>query len=84
MEQKENRSVKIGARYAIKLADLQAWHIVSVSCRSCRHHGQIPIERLTARRPGHVRLMDLERKFVCTACGNRQGNQLWIAMMDRG
>ncbi len=85
MEQRENKNGPgIGPRYAIRLADLRDWHVIGVICEGCRHRARVPPKLLTAGRPGHTRLIDLERKLVCSACGNRHGNRLSVTMMDRG
>ena len=79
MEQNGN----IPPRYAIRLADLRHWHVITVSCPSCGHKGRVYPTALSHGQPGHTRLMDLERKLRCTSCGNRQDNRILVSMASR-
>ena len=36
-EQKSNMDARLPPRYALRLEDLRAWHVIRVSCRTCRH-----------------------------------------------
>jgi hypothetical protein len=64
----ENR---LPPRYAFRLEDLRAWHVVRVSCRMCRHKAEIAPAALTRNRPGYTRLVDLEARLRCRNCGAR-------------
>jgi hypothetical protein len=79
MEQTQN----IRPRYAIRPADLQDWHVVTATCLLCRHRGTVALATLSRGRPGYTRLIDLERKLGCTACGNRHGNTLEVSRKPR-
>ena len=79
MEQNEN----IGPKYAIRLADLREWHIVTATCFRCRHQTELTAGFLTWERPPHTYLTDLERKLRCTRCGNRQDNTLSVRLVPR-
>ena len=79
MEQKGN----IPPRYAIRLADLRRWHMITVSCPTCGHKGRLDVTALGDGRPDHTRLMDLERKLRCSSCGNRQDNRILVTMASR-
>ena len=79
MEQREN----IGQRYAIRLADLRDWHVVTATCFCCGRQGTIPIATLRRGRPDYTRLVDLERKLRCTACRSRESNTLEVRRKPR-
>ena len=70
-------------RYAIRLADLRQWHVITVNCPTCGHKGRVYPTALSHGRPDHIRLMDLERKLRCTSCGNRQDNRILVSMASR-
>jgi hypothetical protein len=44
---------RLPPRYAFRLEDLRAWHVVRVSCRSCRHRAELAPAALTRSRPGY-------------------------------
>ena len=73
----------IPPRYAIRLADLRQWHVITVSCPTCGHKGRVHLSALSHGRPGHTRLMNLERKLRCTSCGNRQDNRILVSIAPR-
>jgi DNA-directed RNA polymerase subunit RPC12/RpoP len=77
------RSKNIPPRYAIRLEDLRAWHVVFATCADCGKRTHIDAGLLQHRRPSYTRLLDLERKLRCTSCGNRQGNTLSVTMAPR-
>jgi hypothetical protein len=70
-------------RYAIRLDDLRAWHVVFAACAACRKRTHIDARMLQHGRPPYTRLLDLERKLRCSSCGNRQGNSLSVSMAPR-
>jgi hypothetical protein len=57
-------------RYAFRLEDLRAWHLVEASCRRCRHRALIAHAALRRGRPPYIRLFDLERTLRCRRCGS--------------
>lgn len=77
------RNRNIPPRYAIRLADLRQWHVITVSCPTCGHKGRVHPTTLGRGRPDHTRLMDLERKLRCRSCGNRQDNRILVTMAPR-
>jgi hypothetical protein len=79
MEQREN----IGPKYAIRLADLREWHIVTATCFQCRHQTELTAGFLTWERSPHAYLTELERKLRCTRCGNRKDNTLSVRLVPR-
>ena len=79
MEQNGN----IGPKYAIRLADLREWHIVTATCFRCRHQTELSAGFLAWERVPHTYLTELERKLRCTRCGNRQGNTLSVRLVPR-
>jgi hypothetical protein len=79
MEQNTN----LPPRYAIRIADLRQWHVITVSCPTCGHKGRVQRSALSQGHPAHTRLMDLERKLRCTACRNRQDNRILVSMAPR-
>jgi hypothetical protein len=73
----------IPPRYAIRLDDLRAWHVVFATCAACGKRTHIDAKLLQRGGPPYTRLLDLERKLRCTSCGNRQGNNLTLTMAPR-
>jgi hypothetical protein len=70
-------------RYAIRLDDLRAWHVIIATCAACRKRTYIDARLLQHGRPPYTRLVDLERKLRCSSCGNRHGNTLSVSMAPR-
>jgi hypothetical protein len=70
-------------RYAIRLDDLRAWHVIVATCAVCRKRTHIDARLLQHGRPPYTRLLDLERKLRCSSCGNRHGNTLSVSMAPR-
>jgi hypothetical protein len=77
------QSKNIPPRYAIRLDDLRAWHVIVATCGACRRRARIDAWLLQHGRPPFTRLLDLERKLRCSGCGNRQGNTLSVSMAPR-
>jgi hypothetical protein len=76
VEQNKN----IPPRYAIRLDDLRAWHMIFATCGKRTH---IDARLLQHGRPPYTRLLDLERKLRCSSCGNHQGNTLSVSTTPR-
>jgi hypothetical protein len=70
-------------RYAIRLDDLRAWHVIVATCAACRKRTQIDAKLLQHGRPPYTKLLDLERNLRCSSCGNHQGNTLSVTMAPR-
>jgi hypothetical protein len=81
MEHLEN--IVLGPRYAVRLRDLREWHVIKVTCAQCQHEGTVTTSLLTRHRPEYTRLVDLERCFRCTQCGNREENHWQIVQLPR-
>jgi hypothetical protein len=77
------QSKNIPLRYAIRLDDLRAWHVIFATCAACRKRTHIDAGLLQHGRPPYTRLLDLERKLRCASCGNHQGNTLTVSMAPR-
>jgi hypothetical protein len=77
------RNKNIPPRYAIRLDDLRAWHVVFATCAACGNRTHIDARLLQHGRPPYTRPLDLERKLRCSSCGNRQGNTLSVSMAPR-
>jgi hypothetical protein len=77
------RSKNIPRRYAIRLDDLRAWHVIFANCAACGKRTHIDVRLLQHGRPPHTRLIDLERKLRCRSCGDRHSNTLNVAMAPR-
>ena len=82
MEHSENEI--LGPAYDVRLSDLRDWHIIAVRCIKCRYQGFVWPSKLRQRWPDYTRIMDLERRFRCTACRNRHGNTWQIRRLGRG
>jgi hypothetical protein len=79
VEQKRNTP----PRYAIRLGDLRAWHVIFATCAACGKRTHIDARLLQHGRPPYTRLLDLERKLCCGSCGNRRRNTLSVSMAPR-
>jgi len=64
---------KMPSRYAFRLEDLRAWHVVEAACGSCRHRAMIGHLSLVHGRSSSMRLADLETNLRCRHCGRRGG-----------
>jgi hypothetical protein len=71
---------KMPPRYAFRLEDLRAWHVVEAACASCRHRAAIDHTSLTHGRPASMRLADLETKLQCR---RRGGHTLTVSLRPR-
>jgi hypothetical protein len=74
---------RLPPRYAFRLEDLRVWHVVRVSCESCRHKAEIAPTALTRNRPGYTRLVDLEGRLRCRNCGARGRASLEVELRPR-
>ena len=74
---------RLPPRYALRLEDLRAWHVVRVSCQVCRHKGEIAAMALSRGRPGYIRLVDLEGRLRCRNCGARGRASLVVDLRPR-
>jgi hypothetical protein len=81
MEHFEN--IVVGARYHVKLKDLNTWHRLLASCLKCGHSAVINPARLPWRCVQQDFLGDLEKKLRCTRCGNRKYNDVKIGRLKR-
>jgi len=71
-------------RYAFRLEDLRAFHLVVASCRGCGHKAIIPnITLLLQGRAGYTRLIALERQLRCRKCGARGKASLEVEFRPR-
>jgi hypothetical protein len=52
-------SPTVPPRYAFRLEDLRAFHLVRASCHACGHKAIVPNAALLQGRPGYTRLMAL-------------------------
>ena len=74
---------KMPPRYAFRLDDLRAWHVVEAACDSCRHRATLDHASLTRGRPSSMRLTDLETRLRCQRCGRRGGHTLTVSLRPR-
>ena len=79
MEQKPNTP----PRYAIRLYQLERWHVLNVRCGHCRHTRRIRLWQLKLGLPGHTYLSEVEKRLVCQRCGNSEDNRVLVTMMPR-
>jgi len=70
-------------RYAFRLDDLRAFHLVQASCHACAHKAVIPHTKLLQGRPGYTRLTSLERQLRCRKCGARGRASLEVVLRPR-
>jgi hypothetical protein len=76
-------SPTVPPRYAFRLEDLRAFHLVRASCHACAHKSIIPNAVLPQGRPGYTRLMSLERQLRCRNCGARGRASLEVVFRPR-
>lgn len=81
MEQIEN--IVLGPRHALRLQDLSTWHRLRAECVQCRHYGILKPDLLRRRFPDSTRIMELEKRLRCTACGNRLHNIFQFGRLAR-
>jgi hypothetical protein len=70
-------------RYAFRLEDLRAFHLVRASCHACAHKAIIPNAALQQGRPSYTRLVSLERQLRCRKCGARGRASLDVEFRPR-
>jgi hypothetical protein len=70
-------------RYAFRLEDLRAFHLVRASCHACAHKAIVAHATLLQGRPGYTRLTSLERQLRCRKCGARGQGSLEIVFRPR-
>jgi hypothetical protein len=82
-ERQESTSPTVPARYAFRLEDLRAFHLVRASCHACAHKAIIPNAMLVEGRPNYTRLVSLERQLRCRNCGARGKASLDVEFQPR-
>ncbi len=70
-------------RYAFRLEDLRAFHLVRASCHACAHKAIIPNAMLLQGQPGYTRLISLERRLRCRNCEARGRASLEVTFRPR-
>jgi hypothetical protein len=70
-------------RYAFRLEDLRAFHLVRASCHACANKAIVPHAALLRGRPGYARLIELERQLRCRRCGARGKASLDVVFRSR-
>jgi hypothetical protein len=83
MEQRANMPDDLPPRYAFRLEDLRAWHLVRASCHQCSHKALIAHASLLQRRQSYTRLVALERLLRCRKCGARGRASLQVEWRPR-
>lgn len=77
------REEVLGPRYAVRVGQLQSWHVLHVTCSGCGHVGAVHQRKLIAKCGEHARLIDVERRFRCAICRNRDGNAWRVMRLPR-
>ena len=57
--------------------------MVVAAYAACNNRTRVGTGLLQHGRPPHTRLLDLERKFRCGGCGNRDGNTFTVSLAPR-
>lgn len=70
-------------KYALRLGDLQPWHVLQVTCFRCRHAATVSPAPLPHHYGEHPRVAELEDKIRCTECGNGDGNSVKVYKVGR-
>lgn len=72
------REEREALRERVSLADFTSLDRLVAICGSCRR-GRIMHPSKLKRRFGQRRIVYLEQKLICDACGNRRGNRFFWA-----
>jgi hypothetical protein len=73
----------LGPRYGVRLGDLRPWHVLRVTCLACGRVESVDPKHLARRRAASTRLVDIEHRFRCRACGVRGGVSWQIFRLPR-
>ena len=77
------KNIPVGAGDDVRLEDLGAWDRFEALCARCRKRTVPQPAALGRRWPGGTRIVDLEGRLRCRACGNRDGNRLGLRRVKR-
>ena len=66
--------VTMGAKYEIRIEDLQPDFALQFTCFYCRHESIMSAAYFKAKYPTYVRIVDLQPKFRCGQCQNQISN----------
>ncbi len=81
MEQNENG---LGPRYAVRLRDLQNWHVATAVCGECRHKRVMRLWEIKRGQPDTTLLMSVEARLRCRECGYRgETNRILVSVARR-
>lgn len=75
--------VTLGAKWNVRVGDLCAWHKLQIKCFQCDSKAWLYPDKLKGRYPDYSKLIDLERKFRCTKCGNVHCNSWQVYQLPR-
>lgn len=79
----QNKHKALSPRDAIRLADLMSWHVLWATCFRCHRVAEVDVRWLKRRWPNRTRLIDLERRLRCAACGNGSDNRFSASKLPR-
>jgi hypothetical protein len=82
-DMEHNRNDSLGPKFAIRLRDLRAWHVLAVTCFACRHQATLTPDYLRRRFGEQASMTALERRLRCKSCGNRLHNSWSVVSLPR-
>jgi hypothetical protein len=75
--------VTLGLKFQIRVRDLTGRDVVVVTCPACHWSANVAPHVLYDRFHEHVRLVEVEREFLCKRCGVKGGLR-WRIERARG
>ena len=76
------RNANIGPRYAVRLSDLQPYHLLTARCLFCGHKRRMRLWQLKAGRHPAAKLQEVEGRLRCTRCGSRGEAQVLVTVAE--
>ena len=76
------QNANIGPRYAVRLSDLQPYHILTVRCGYCRRAVRIRLWQLKAGQYPNARLIDVEQRLRYMRCGSRGEARVLVTVSE--
>ena len=75
------RNITLGPRYAVRLEDIKDGHCFRGRCLACAHEKIVTPDTLRGSFPEYTRIIEIEKKLKCEACGNGTGNILTVGQL---
>jgi DNA-directed RNA polymerase subunit RPC12/RpoP len=76
------RNANIGPRYAVRLSDLEPYHLLTARCPFCGHTRRMRLWQLKAGRYPVIKLQEVEERLRCMRCGSRGEAQVLVTLAE--